>query len=113
MQQTLDAFFVHLSADGGTPASTLTAYRTDLTQCMTFLADRGITDIQAILPDDMQAFCAWLEAQRYAPATIARRIVAMRAFSTFLVAAGVLNTDLCANLRPPAVTRTLRSTVTP
>src|SRR5215213_12036867 len=62
---------------------------------------------------DMQAFCAWLEAQRYATATIARRIVAVRAFSTFLVVAGMLTTDPCANLRPPLVTRTLRSTVTP
>jgi site-specific recombinase XerD len=42
-----------------------------------------------------------------------RRIDAMRAFSAFFVAAGMLTTDLCANLRPPLVTRTLRSTVTP
>jgi integrase/recombinase XerD len=113
MQHTLDAFFVYLSADGATPASTLTAYRTDLAQCMTFLADRGISDIQTIQPDDMQAFCAWLEAQPYAPATIARRIVALRAFSAFLVAAGMLATDPCAHLRPPVVTRALRSAVTP
>jgi integrase/recombinase XerD len=113
MQQALNAFFVHLSADSATPASTLTAYRTDLTQCITFLAVRGITDIQAIQPDDLQAFCAWLEAQRYARATIARRIVAVRAFSTYLVAAGMLTTNPCVNLRPPLVTRTLRSTVTP
>jgi integrase/recombinase XerD len=113
MQQTLDAFFVHLSADGATPTSTLTAYRSDLTQCITFLADRGITDIQAIQPDDMQAFCAWLEAQRYATATIARRIVTLRAFSAFLLDLGMLTSDPCANLRAPVVTRTLRSTVTP
>jgi integrase/recombinase XerD len=112
MQDTLDAFFVYISADGATPASTLTAYRTDLTQCITFLVDRGITDIQAIQPDDMQAFCAWLEAQSYAAATIARRIVAVRAFSTFLVAAGMLTTDPCTNLSSPVVTRTLRTTVT-
>src|SRR4051812_16493153 len=107
MQHTLDAFFVYLSADGATPASTLTSYRTDLAQCMTFLADLGITDIEAIQPDHLQAYCAWLQEQRYATATIARRIVTLRAFSTYLVAAGMLATDPCANLRPPVVTRTL------
>src|SRR4051812_44567053 len=112
MQQTLDAFFVHLSADGTTPASTLTAYRSDLAQWMTFVADRGITDIQAIQPDDMQAFCAWLQAQGYATATIARRIVSLRAFSAFLVAAGMCSNDPCVHLRPPVVTRTRRSMVT-
>jgi integrase/recombinase XerD len=112
MHQTLDAFFVHLSADGTTPASTLTAYRSDLAQWMTFVADRGITDIQAIQPDDMQAFCAWLQAQGYAPATIARRIVSLRAFSAFLVAAGTFPTDPCARLRSPRVTRTRKSMVT-
>src|SRR4051812_23413718 len=113
MQHALDVFFFPRSGEGAPPASTLTAYRSDLAQCLTFLADRGITDIQAIQPDDMQAFCAWLEAQRYATATIARRIVALRAFSTFLIAAGMLSTDPCADLRPPVVTRTPRSTVTP
>lgn len=113
MQHVVDAFFVHLSADGTTPGSTLTAYRTDLAQCLAFLANQGITDIQAIQADDMQAFCAWLEAQRYATATIARRIVTLRAFSSFLVAAGVLATNLCAELHPPVVTRTLRPAVTP
>ena len=47
MHDALDRFFADLSADGATPASTLKAYRTDLTQCMTFLADRGITAYQA------------------------------------------------------------------
>jgi integrase/recombinase XerD len=113
MQQTLDAFFVHLSADGATPAGTLKAYRTDLSQCITFLAECGITDIQALQPEHLQAFCAWLQERNYATATIARRIVALRAFSTFLIEAGMLTSDPCANLHPPVVTRTLRSTLTP
>jgi integrase/recombinase XerD len=113
MQQLLDTFFAHLSADGTTPASTLRAYRTDLTQCIAFLSDRGITDIQALRRDDVHAFCAWLHAQGYANATIARRVVALRAFSTFLCKTGALADDLCAELRPPALTRTMGATVTP
>jgi integrase/recombinase XerD len=112
MQQLLDAFFVHLSADGTTPAGTLKAYRTDLTQCMAFLADRGIGEIDRLQPDDLHAYCAWLEAQGYATATIARRIVALRAFSAFLVTAGTLATDPCADLSPPVVRRTVRQALT-
>ena len=39
MQQSLDAFFARLSADGATPAGTLKAYRTDLNQFAAFLAE--------------------------------------------------------------------------
>jgi integrase/recombinase XerD len=113
MEQLLDTFFVHLSADGATPASTLKAYRSDLTQCVSFLAERGIVDIQALQPNHLQAFCAWLEQQGYAAATIARRVVSLRAFSAFLLDLSMLTSDPCANLNSPVVTRALRSTVTP
>jgi integrase/recombinase XerD len=112
MEQLLDTFFVHLSADGATPASTLKAYRTDLTQCVSFLAEHGIVDIQALQPDHLRAFCAWLEQHGYAAATIARRVVSLRAFSAFLLNRGMLTSDPCANLSSPVVTRTLRTTVT-
>ena len=112
MQKYLDAFFVHLSADGATPAGTLQAYRTDLTQCVAFLAERGITDIDNLRTDDVQAYRAWLDERGYATATIARRIVALRAFSAFLVQADILASDPCADLPPPAVTRMVRQALT-
>src|SRR5215211_220723 len=112
MEQLLDTFFVQLSADGATPTSTLKAYRTDLTQCVSFLAEHGIVDIQALQPDHLRAFCAWLEQHGYAAATIARRIAALRAFGTFLLNRGMLTSNPCANLSSPVVTRTLRTTVT-
>jgi len=112
MQQLLDTFFVQLSADGATPASTLKAYRTDLTQCVSFLTEHGIVDIQALEPDHLQAFCAWLEQHGYAAATIARRIAALRAFGAFLLDLGMLTSDPCATLSSPVVTRTPRATVT-
>src|SRR5581483_1738532 len=113
MQKSLDDFFAQLSANGATPASTLKAYRADLTQCLHFLRDRGITDVRALQRDDLHAFYAWLDTQGYAKATIARRIVALRAFTAFLCETGQLPEDLCAELHPPAVNRTLRATLTP
>jgi integrase/recombinase XerD len=112
MQQLLDRFFDQLSADGATPAGTLKAYRTDLEQFATFLAMRGIADAQAIEPDDMHCFAAWLQERGYASATIARRLVSLRAFSGFLVHAGILAADPCAGLRPPTVARTPRQALT-
>src|SRR5690242_17026344 len=113
MQKILDAFFVSLNADGTTPATTLNAYRTDLSQFMAFLADHGITDIQNLRPNHVQAFCTWLFECGYADATIARRIVALRAFGAFLIQAGILADDPCADLRPPTVARPARRTLRP
>jgi integrase/recombinase XerD len=113
MHEALDRFFAHLSADGATPANTLHAYRTDLNQFVTFLTDRGITRVQVLHADDLQAFYVWLREHGYANATIARRMVALRAFSTFLVQTGVLVADPCIDLHPPAVTRVRRQVLTP
>lgn len=112
MQQLLDRFFDQLNADGTTPAGTLKAYRTDLKQFVLFLADRGIGDAHALQPDDMYGFTAWLQERGYARATVARRIVTLRAFGAFLVHTGILSSDPCADLRPPVVTRALRPALT-
>ena len=113
MQTILDRFLQHLSANGASPTATLNAYRTDLSQCVAFLADHGINDVQALQPDDLQAFCAWLQERGYAKATIARRIVALRALCAFLVQAGILATDPSAALPLPVVARTVRPTLGP
>ena len=113
MQNILDRFLHHLSASGATPAATLSAYRIDLSQCLAFLADYGVNDVQALQPGDLQAFCAWLQERGYAKATIARRFVAMRALCAFLVQAGILATDPSADLPLPVVARTVRPTLGP
>jgi integrase/recombinase XerD len=113
MQEVLRAFFDHLGADGTTPPNTLTAYRTDLRQFAAFLADCGITDVQAIQLDDMQAFCAWLEERGYAKATVARRVTALRAFGGFLVQTAVLASNPAQGLQVPAPPRLVPRVLTP
>lgn len=113
MRQLLDAFFVHLGAGGTTPAGTLRAYRTDLNQLALFLATQGIDDPHALRTDNMHAFCAWLHERGYARATVARRVVALRAFGAYLEQTGILAANPCANLHPPAVARALRPVLTP
>lgn len=113
MQQTLDAFFSHLSAQGDTPSGTLMAYRTDLNQLVPFLADRGVDTVELLRPEDLIAFTDWLYERGYASATIARRVVSLRALGAFLVHAGITAVNPCAELHPPAVQRTLRPTLTP
>lgn len=113
MRSTLDGFLSHLGADGTTRANTLKAYRTDLNQLVVFLTERGVADASALCADDMRAFCAWLSARGYASATIARRVVAMRAFGAYLLRSGVLDHDPCADLHPPVVARPRRAVLTP
>jgi integrase/recombinase XerD len=112
LQQRVDAFLTHLSAHGTTPAGTLKAYRTDLAQSVAFLAERGITNIEQLCSSDLHAYRAWLDTRGYATATIARRIVALRAFILFLVQSGALTSDLCTDLPPPLVTRRPRRVLT-
>jgi integrase/recombinase XerD len=112
MRSILDGFFSHLGAEGVVPANTLKAYRSDLNQLATFLAERGIADAAELCTDDLHAYCAWLAARGYARATIARRVVAMRAFGAYLQQTGLLDHDPCADLRPPRVPRVPRAALT-
>jgi integrase/recombinase XerD len=112
VQQALEGFYDWLGVDGTTPAGTFQAYRADLAQFVAFLSTRGAADARALCAADMHAFADSLHERGYAAATIARRIVTLRAFNAFLLQEGILVADPCADLHPPAVARRLRTALT-
>src|SRR3989304_1888079 len=105
MDAALHRFLVYLRDVRGSSANTLLAYRADLRQFVASL--RGKADSPEVLSQSALAdYVSWLGQQGYRPATISRKMAAVRSFLDYLQSTNVLtDPSLRAELRPPRAPR--------
>ncbi|MBA4066983.1 MAG: tyrosine recombinase XerC [Isosphaera sp.] len=104
LEQGLAEFLTHLGLEKNASDKTVKSYREDLTQALSFAREH--TNKPRTDPADwttrlLRAFVAWLHGRRYAKATVARRLAAVRSFGTFLCRQGVLTENPAKSLRGP------------
>jgi integrase/recombinase XerD len=104
-------FLAYLELERGLSRNTLEAYRSDLLQFGEFLHRRGLS-LADTQHGDIAGFLSELaaggaERPPVAPATLARKVAALRSFYRHLRREGVLEHDPTAELRGPPKTRTL------
>jgi integrase/recombinase XerD len=109
-------FLAYLELERGLSRNTLDAYRSDLHQLGAFLQERGVELTQST-HGDLAAFLSRLaqgEGERppLAPASLARKVAALRSFYRHLRREGTLEHDPTADLRGPRKTRTLPRVLT-
>jgi integrase/recombinase XerC len=101
------AFERHLAAERNLSEHTRRAYRSDLEQLAAWL---GASAPEAVEPDDLRGFLASRHRELH-PATIGRRLAAIRAFYRWLLREGRIARDPSAGLvapkRPPRLPRPL------
>lgn len=102
----LESFLAYLARERRYSEATLRAYRTDLTQVLTYLEETG-RDLQAAPPEIWVDFFARLYHQGQAPRTHARKVASLRSFLKFLVRRGHLVRGRMPGLRSPKLPRTL------
>lgn len=104
---TLIAEFLEMmTAERGSAANTVEAYRRDLHDFAAFLEVRGLA-VLAAGAGDVKAYMAALGQAHTAPASRARRLSALRQFYRHLVADAVLATDPTEGLAGPRKSRQL------
>jgi integrase/recombinase XerD len=104
-------FLAYLEFERGLSRNTLEAYRSDLLQFGEFLANRRLT-LAETQHGEIAAFLSVLasgtpERPPVAPATLARKVAALRSFYRHLRREGAVEHDPTAELRGPRKTRTL------
>ena len=102
----IEGFADHLALERHLAATTVEAYRRDLTQLAAFLsrARRGLSRAEL---DDLRRFLAQLATLGYARASIARRVGAIHTFYRWALATGEIQRDPAALLGRPKVTSRL------
>lgn len=111
MNPYISEYLGHLSVERGASPHTVAAYRRDLADYTTFLADKGVRDPAKASRDDVTAFVSALRARGLAPSTIERRVAAVKGFHKFLVREGITENHPTARVPLPKVPERLPDVV--
>lgn len=111
-QEALQTFLDGLAVERGLSANTISAYRRDLHDHLTYLQTQGITQSSAVDESHLIVYLSRLRRAKAAPATIMRKISALRAFYRFLVKEETIPTDPTVNLPSSPLRRSLPSVLT-
>ena len=112
MDTHVEAFLHHLSAERGFSPNTLAAYRNDLRQFIAFLSaqqDGGgpVASWPQVERAHLLDHVLALKDRQYAPATVARKVAAMKSFFHFLLAEGLIGNDPAEDVDSPKVGKSL------
>jgi integrase/recombinase XerC len=108
LQEPLELYMGHLRASGAA-AATLRAYRTDLRQFDRWLTAAG-APLERVDAPQVRRYAAYLGTMRYAPATAARKLSAVRGAFAWLHERGRIPRDPAAVVPGPKQPRTLPAT---
>lgn len=100
-------YIAYLSIERGSSPLTVSAYERDLRSYAEFLESQGVASLSRIDRDAVLAYEAELVGSGLAPATIERRVSAIKGFHRFLVREGISAKNPTDSLRLPKVPDTL------
>lgn len=105
MNDRIDAFLSHVVAERGLSENTVSAYRNDLTQLAEHLAGLpgGPVPLGLVDRERVAGFLLLLKEREYAPATVARKIAAVKSFFHYLRRTGDVPVDPTEGLGSPEV----------
>lgn len=112
MEQQVVDFLEHLSRQQGRAANTIAAYRNDLEQFVEFaqgVASPPIGDWCELTLELLHEYLRFLNthAKAYTPATVARKLAAVKRFCEFLHQTDQIETNFAKTVRLPKVTKSL------
>ncbi len=107
LDEAVDLFLDHIKVERGLARLTLEAYGRDLGKLVTFLVDRGHTEIDDLRPTDVADFVSHLADQGLSARSRARTLVAVRGLCKHLVAERWLEADPTALIDAPRTARRL------
>ncbi|MDX9871902.1 MAG: site-specific tyrosine recombinase XerD [Clostridia bacterium] len=101
MDELLQGFLVYLQVEKGYSPNTLASYQSDLRDFFGVLELKNSEDIAAVTRDKLAAYLYHLRKKNSTPATIARRIAALKTFFRFLCLERILQKDPTETLETP------------
>lgn len=109
-KELLQIFLNHCAIERGLSKNSVNAYRRDLEKFLTFLESRNL-QLDKVQLDDLFEFTKTLRNQNLGEASIARKIVALRSFFTFLEKDQAM-LNVSKELTPPKIPKRLPKALT-
>jgi len=114
MDDSVGQFLGFLAVEKGASSNTIAAYRNDIQQFSGFTAGRrNGTGWAAVDRTAILEFMLDLQRKKYAEATVARKVAAVKSFFGFLTAEGQIPSDPTESLSSPRVGKSLPRAITP
>ncbi len=110
LQEVIDEYIASLSLKeqgrSGTNQNTVVAYRNDLNQVCSYLKRQQIENWQQVTHEHIAGYLLEMrDAQAYRPATIARKLAALKTFFRYLESTGIITSDPIEKLDTPRIQR--------
>lgn len=115
MEQALLRFLDVMASERGYAENTIAAYRADISQFLELACvdlDLSLTSMEAVRPSDVSHYVDWLADEGYAPATIARKVAAIKAFFQYLETEGIVACNPAQETATPKVKKRAPRTLT-
>jgi integrase/recombinase XerD len=112
MGDLINDFIDYLGKEKGLADNTLDSYGRDLKQYRSFLENGKKVSIEDAGPATVVAYLLYLQKEGRAPATIARRLAALKAFYQYLVQEQFMQLDPTSNLESPKLEKRLPKVLT-
>src|SRR5580700_2758758 len=108
----IESWLSHLGAERRLSPKTLEAYRRDVLQFLSFLAEHlggapSLKELAALTPADVRAFMAARRAVNIGSRSLMRSLAGLRAFARFLERRGLGKVGALAAVRAPKIGKTL------
>ena len=112
VQAVIDEYITSLSSKqqgrGGTNQNTIVAYRNDLKQASSYLKRQLVDNWQQVTREHIAGYLLEMrDAQAYRPATIARKLAALKTFFRYMQSEGIITSDPIDKLGAPRIHREL------
>ena len=109
MQEQIQAFLLHMTANRGASRNTIDAYGSDLSGFSDFALElqAGVAapDADTINAELVSAYVEDLRGRLYAPSTVARKIASLRSFCGYLEERGTVSSNPAAHIDSPRAPR--------
>lgn len=99
----VDDYIASLGAERGLSLNTRSAYRRDLRQYLTHLADRGVSGPLTATPSDIESLIVDMRERGWAASTQHRKLAAVRGLHRYLIAEDLSDADPTARIDTPSV----------
>ncbi len=109
----IDGFIAFIDLERGLSRHTRENYQRDLDQCAKFLAQAGVAGWRTTTATRAGEWLHHLSRGAAAPASLARKLTALRMFTRYLVREKIIDDDFTALLAGPKLGRRLPETLTP